>query len=128
MLFIATCAAAAWLLNGLYGIWKNAATPSWCLWSCAVTAALWLLFHWVCDVKPIRAVARPRVVAGQNVLLAYLISEMLPSLLEALHLNHFYDGLAGPHLVNAVARSAGCGLVIMCLTAGLNRAGFRLRL
>jgi len=23
---------------------KNSATPSWCLWACAFTAALWLLF------------------------------------------------------------------------------------
>lgn len=40
ILFVSGCAIAALLLNGLYGINKNSATPSWCLWSGAITAAL----------------------------------------------------------------------------------------
>jgi heparan-alpha-glucosaminide N-acetyltransferase len=43
--FIAGCAAAALLLNSSYGISKNRATPSWCFWSCAITAALWYGFR-----------------------------------------------------------------------------------
>src|SRR5437868_6145276 len=39
--FIAGCSIAALLLYPLYGINKNQATPSWCLWACAITAALW---------------------------------------------------------------------------------------
>lgn len=128
LLFIAGTAAGALLLNGLYGISKNNATPSWCLWACAVTAALWLVIYLISDVRPFGFVAKPLAVAGQNVLLAYLLSEMLPSALDLLHLGDRYWRLAEPGLAHAVARSAGCGVVILCLTAGLNRLGFRLKL
>jgi predicted acyltransferase len=128
LLFIAGSAAGAWLLHGLYGINKNNATPSWCLWACAITAALWLLFYFFADVTPLGFISRPFAVAGQNVFLAYLISEMLPSAIDLLHLGNWYGGLAEPGLAHAIARSAGCALVILCLTAALNRVGFRLKL
>jgi predicted acyltransferase len=128
LLFIAGFAAAAWLLTGLYGINKNAATPSWCLWSCAITAALWLLLYYACDIARVPALPKLLAIAGQNVLLAYLLSEMLPSLLELIGLDSFYDRLASGGLFLAVARSAGCAVAILAATAGLNRIGFRLRL
>jgi len=121
IMFAGGCAAAALLLNGLYGISKNNATPSWCLWACAITALLWLPFHFVCDVRPVGWVARPLAVAGQNVLLAYLFSEMLPS---AFGLPQFGE----PTLGLVVLRSAGYAFALLCLTAALNRAGFRLKL
>jgi heparan-alpha-glucosaminide N-acetyltransferase len=117
-LFIAGFAAAALLLNGLYGISKNDATPSWCLWSCAITAALWLGFYFFCDVKPVKVIARAFSVAGQNVLLAYLISEMLPSV----------SGMIAINLMSAIAGSALCATLLLLFTAGLNRTGFRLKL
>ena len=128
LLFIAGFAFAALLANGLYGISKNAATPSWCLWSSAITAALWLAFYFFCDVKPVTFISKPLAVAGQNVLLAYLISEMQESVFDLLNLGDWYDGLAQGSLAAAVARSAGCAAVILLLTAGLNRIGFRLKL
>jgi predicted acyltransferase len=128
VLFIAGSAAAALLLHGLYGINKNHATPSWCLWACAVTAALWLLFYFLSDVLPLGFIAKPFAIAGQNVFLAYLISEMLPSAIDLFHLDDWYGRLAEPNLAHAVARSAGCAVVILCLTAALNRVGFRLKL
>jgi predicted acyltransferase len=128
LLFIAGFAFAAWLLTGLYGISKNDATPSWCLYSCAVTAALWLGFYFLCDVKPVNFVAKPLAVAGQNVLLAYLLSEVQGSLFDLLHLGGWYDSLATSNLAAAIARSVGCAIVILLITAGLNRAGFRLKL
>jgi heparan-alpha-glucosaminide N-acetyltransferase len=128
LLFVAGFAAGAWLLTGLYGINKNQATPSWCLWSCAITAALWLALYYVCDVNQTQAVARPLAIAGQNVFLAYLLSEMLPSALELVGWDNWYDRLAGPDLFHAVARSAACAVLILAITAGLNRTGFRLRL
>jgi len=128
LLFISGCAACALLLHGLYGINKNNATPSWCLWACAITAALWLIFYFVSDVRPVGFIAKPLAIAGQNVLLAYLISEMLPSALDVLRLSPWYGGLGEHGLVGAVARSAGCGVVILCVTAALNRVGFRVKL
>ena len=126
--FAAGCAAAALLLHPLYGISKNNATPSWCLWSCAITAALWFLFYLVCDVRPVKTISRPLALAGQNVLLAYLISEMLPGLLEVLHLGDWYGSLGESNLTCAVVRSALCGALILIVSSGLNRLGFRLKL
>jgi predicted acyltransferase len=128
VLFILGFAAMALELNGLYGINKNAATPSWCLWACVVTAAVWLVFHFLSDLGPVHPIARILAVAGQNVLLAYLFSEMLPSLIDLAHLDGFYSGLAEHGLASAVARSAGCAAVLLFATAGLNRLGFRLKL
>ncbi|HSY18174.1 MAG TPA: DUF5009 domain-containing protein [Candidatus Acidoferrales bacterium] len=128
LLFIGGFAFAALLLNGLYGISKNNATPSWCFWSCAITAALWLGFYFVCDVRPVKVIARPLAAAGQNVLLAYLLSEMMESVLDLFHLGDWYGGLAESILAGAIARSAGCAAVILLITVGLNRIGFRLKL
>lgn len=131
VLFIAGCSAGALLLHGLYGINKNHATPPWCLWACAITAALWLLFYFLTDVRPqgIGAkFAKPFALAGSNVLLAYLLSEMLPSALDLFGLDGWYSRLAEPDLAHAMARSIGCAVAILAVTAGLNRVGFRLKL
>jgi predicted acyltransferase len=124
-------AFAAMLVNGLYGISKNNATPSWCLWSSAITAVLWLIFYLWADVCPQSALAkgaRPLAIAGQNVLLAYLLSEMMGAVLDLVHLGDWYGDLAEHTLAGAIARSAGCGVVLLAITAGLNRIGFRLKL
>jgi heparan-alpha-glucosaminide N-acetyltransferase len=128
LLFIAGFAAAALLFNGLYGISKNDCTPSWCFWADAITAALWLGFYFFCDVKPVKVVAKPLSIAGQNVLLAYLISEMQESVFDLLHLGDWYGSLSQGSLAAAIARSIGCAIVILLITAGLNRIGFRLKL
>jgi heparan-alpha-glucosaminide N-acetyltransferase len=126
--FIAGCSIAALLLYPLYGINKNNATPSWCLWACAITAALWLIFYYLADVLPLRFLTKPFAIAGQNVLLAYLLSNLLDPLLDVIHLDAWYDRLAEPNLAHAVARSVGCAVVILTITAILNRLGFRLKL
>jgi predicted acyltransferase len=128
LLFIAGFAFAAVLLTPVYGISKDDATPAWCLWSSAITAALWLGFYFFCDVKPVKFIAKPLSIAGQNVLLAYLISEMQESVLKLLHLGDWYDSLSEGTLSAAIARSVVCAVIILVLTAGLNRIGFRLKL
>jgi heparan-alpha-glucosaminide N-acetyltransferase len=122
LLFIGGFAAAALLLNGLYGISKNDATPSWCLWSCAITAALWLGFYYLCDIAPVRVVSKPLAVAGQNVLLAYLLSEMLPNPLELLPFG--FGSVLGWTICCALLWA----FVLLCATAGLNRMGFWLKI
>lgn len=127
LLFVAGCSWGAWLLHGLYGINKNSATPSWCLWACAITAAIWLGFHFCCDVHP-SELSRPFRLAGQNVLLAYLLSNLMVPALELFHLDRWYARLAEANLVCAVSRSLGCAIVLLALTVLLNRIGFRLKL
>ena len=128
LLFIAACAAAALLLHGLYGINKNSATPSWCLWACAITAAMWLTLHWTCDKETPDRISRSLVLAGGNVLLPYLLSEMLPSALDLLGLSAGYGRIGELGLGAAIARSGGCALLILAFSIQLNRSGFRLRL
>jgi heparan-alpha-glucosaminide N-acetyltransferase len=131
VLFIVGCSAGALLLHGLYGINKNKATPSWCLWACAITAALWLLFYFLADVRPqglLAKLATPFAIAGGNVLLAYLLSSMYWAIFTLLGLGDWYSRLAEPDLAHAMARSIGLAVVILALTAGLNRLGFRLKL
>lgn len=126
--FAAGCAALALALQPLYGISKNSATPSWCLWSCVTTAVFWFFFYYVCDVRQLKTISRPLSLAGQNVLLTYLLSEMLPGLLDVLHLGDWYDSLSHPNLACALARSVACGVVLLAFTVGLNKIGFRLKL
>lgn len=128
VLFIVGCSAGALLLDGLYGINKNAATPSWCLWACAITAAIWLILHLLCETRAGRLLASPLAVAGRNVLLAYLLSNVLWFVLDLLSLGEWYGGLAEPHLANAVGRSAGTAVVLLSFSVVLNRLGFRLKL
>jgi heparan-alpha-glucosaminide N-acetyltransferase len=122
LLFAAGCAAAAVLLTGLYGISKNDATPAWCLWSCAVTAVLWLLFYFISDVRRVKFVSKPFNLAGQNVLLAYLLSEMLPSPFDLIPFDQ------SPGLTWWIFRCAAWAALLLGLTVGLNRIGFRLKL
>ncbi len=128
VLFIVGCSAAALLLHGLYGINKNSATPSWCLWSCAITATLWVGFYMISDLLPLRALSKPFAIAGENVLLAYLLSCVLPSILVFTGLIEWYGRLAQPHLANAIGRSVGLAIFLIAITAILNRIGFRLKL
>jgi hypothetical protein len=126
LLFIAGCAAGAILLYGLYGINKNEATPSWCLWACVFTGALALAFHLFCDHGSPPRAARILAIAGSNVLLAYLLSEMFPSFLDLTHLGDWYGAIGDKNLFFGIARSAGCGVFILALATALNRLGFRL--
>jgi predicted acyltransferase len=128
LLFILACGLAALLLQPLYGISKNDATPSWCLWACAATAALWLLLYLAMDVLRAAWMFKPATVAGQNVLLAYLLSQGLESWLTLLHLDKAYDQFADIDFPHALARSISCAVVVLALTALLNRIGFRLKL
>jgi predicted acyltransferase len=126
--FILGCAAAALLLGGLYGINKNVATPSWCLWACAFTAIVWLVFHILSDISPIHPVAKVFALAGRNVLLAYLLSEMAPSAFALFGVDQWYDKVGEISFAAALARSAAMGAALLAATVGLNRLGFRLRL
>jgi heparan-alpha-glucosaminide N-acetyltransferase len=126
--FIVGCSAGAWLLHGLYGINKNQATPSWCLWACAITTALWLALYALAGLGRGGRWVKPLVIAGQNVFLAYLLSEMLPSLLDWLGAAGWYDRLAVSGLLQAIARSVACSILILGASVGLNRLGFRLKL
>jgi heparan-alpha-glucosaminide N-acetyltransferase len=128
MLYILAMKLGAILLHGLYGISKNQATPSWALWACALTATLWLLFYIICDVKPLRYIAKPLTMAGSNVLLAYLLSAVYFSVIINLGLGDWYRGLGQMNLSYAIVRASSISILIVSCTVMLNRFGFRLKL
>jgi predicted acyltransferase len=128
VLFIAGTAAGALLLQDVYGVNKNSATPSYALWACAVSAALWLVFYYLIDVRGKSSQARPLIIAGQNVLLAYLLSEALPFVLELVQWSDAYSSMAQQSLACALARAGACAVILLGITGGLSRMGLRLRL
>jgi hypothetical protein len=125
---MASTAFAAMLIYKPFLIWKNEATPPWCLWAACTTAGIWLLFYIVGDALRLKWLTWPFAIAGRNVLLAYLLSEGMDSLFNILKLDDWYGGLAGSTLPHAIARSLGLGIVLLTLTAIVNRLGFRLKL
>jgi heparan-alpha-glucosaminide N-acetyltransferase len=128
MLYIMSMKLGALLLYGLYGISKNQATPSWALFACALTASLWLFFYIICDVKPLRCIAKPLTMAGSNVLLAYLLSAVYFSVMINLGLGDWYRGLGQMNLTYAILRASSISILIVSCTVMLNRCGFRLKL
>jgi hypothetical protein len=82
----------------------------------------------VADVLQWTAISKPLSIAGENVLLAYLLSEMLESVLHLVGLGGWYGSLNEPNLAWAIGRSVGCSIFILAITALLNRLGFRLKL
>lgn len=129
LLFIAGVAGAAFLLEPLYGINWFGGTPSWCLSGCTFAATLWLILYLICQApRPVNFLAAPLRVAGANILLAYLLSNLYWPVLDLLGRREWYDNLALPDLAHAVSRSAGCSVAVITLTALLNKAGFRLKL
>lgn len=73
--YAAVLAIAGWLFVGL-GVAKNAGTPSWCLWSSAISVLLFLGLYWGVDVKGRSAWARFARPAGANTLLTYLLPDI----------------------------------------------------
>ncbi|AMV37963.1 hypothetical protein VT85_11040 [Planctomyces sp. SH-PL62] len=111
------------------GINKIAATPTWCLWTAALAALLWLALYLVVDVAGRRAwtvVVRP---AGVNPLIAFFLH---PIITDGLSLAGWRDAVLGyqdsasPGVV--VAGSLGMALSVCALTGLLARLGLRVRL
>lgn len=123
--FALSTVVAGWLLTPL-GISKVRATPTWCLYSVAISVLLFTALYWVCDVRRQTnwaAFARP---AGANTLLTYLLPDFFYFLLAifgiryfATHLNY---GLPG------AAKAAVFTGVMLAIAAALTRCKVRLQL
>ena len=126
--FAVGCGAAALLLNPLYGISKNNATPSWCLWACAITAVLWLGFYFVCDVRPVNWVWRPLSLAGRNVLTGVSAFRIAAQPRAPCFTSMNRMTASATSLSSAIIRAATVGVLLLFTSTLLNRIGFRLRL
>ncbi len=118
-------AAGGFLLRQAYGINKNAATPSWCLYSAAWCCVAFVLVHWLTEGRRVTGwcvLVRP---AGMNPLLAYMLPSIVHALLAILGVEllktHLNEGWVG------IVRAGGFSLVIVAATGLLGRLGVRLR-
>ncbi len=67
--------AAGYALSPL-GISKNRATPTWCLYSCAISLVLFLAIYWLVDVRGWSRWSAFLKPAGANTLLTYLLPDI----------------------------------------------------
>ena len=111
------------------GINKNAATPTWCLWSAALTCLAWMALYRVIDVAGITGwtiLVRP---AGANPLLAYFLHPIIVELIVVAGLGNrllSYRDAGNPYTV--VVGSFGMALFVCVVTGLLGRIGLRVRL
>jgi len=124
LLAIALLMAGAWL-RPWFHISKNAATPTWCLYSAAICIALFGLLYWMIDLKKWQnwtAFFKP---AAANPLLIYLIPYIVYNFMQ-------YRQLGLPEILQqglpGMLWAAGYALAIMVLATGLNRMKIRLQL
>ncbi len=120
---------AGFVCDGFEGINKIAATPTWCLWSAAMTCAVWMVLYWILDVVGFRGwtiVVRP---AGANPLVAYFLHPITVALVGVLGLDRSvlaYQSSTDPSI--AVAGSLGMAFFICLATGALGRLGLVVRL
>ena len=117
---------SGYLLQPLYGISKNNATPTWCLYSAGICVLVYYFLYWLVDVKKIQSWAGFLKPAGSNPLLAYILPNLVYSSLGLLGITflhtHFKSGFPG------FLRSLGIALFILGLTALLSKLKFKLKL
>jgi predicted acyltransferase len=93
LVFAGGMLAAGILVRPLYGAQKQQMTPSWGLYSIAISCAVYAVVYWLVDVRKIRgwgALFRP---VGRNPLLPYFLHYMLHPLLIVLGLHWMNDYL-----------------------------------
>jgi predicted acyltransferase len=115
-----------YFLRPLYGISKNLATPTWCLYSSAICAVIFCILYWLVDLKRIRRWAGFLKPAGQNPLLAYILPSIVYALLGLFHITVLSDYLGSG--VVGVIRSLVFTLLMLGSTQWLTRRGIRLHL
>ncbi|MHB9028520.1 MAG: DUF5009 domain-containing protein [Candidatus Latescibacterota bacterium] len=119
-------AAGALLLRPLYGIGKNAATPSWSLWAIAITGAVWALLYWLIDLNGWERIWRPFRYVGMNALFAYILAALVYSALHTAGIDYAAMGRLG--FATGLARSIAFTLFISALAGWAVRREFRLKL
>ena len=99
VVFAAGMFAAGFLLRPLYGVSKQAATPSWSLYSSAICCVIYAFLYWLVDVRGKKRWSAFILPTGVNPLLLYFLSYMLHPLLALLSIgfinDYFNSGVAG---------------------------------
>jgi heparan-alpha-glucosaminide N-acetyltransferase len=137
LVYALALAAAAHLLHAahdvhrMFTINKILATPPWCLWSSAITVAVWMALYWWIEVRGRGRRALLLESAGQNPLTAYLLAPILYDVLALLSrgtgLPDLHAALGSP-LAVGLCRSVLVALLVAWLAGRLRRLGLQLAL
>ena len=114
--------AAGWVLMSL-GISKNAATPSWCLFTSGISALFLLAIYWLADVHGYRRWATFAHPAGANTLLTYLVPDIFYFTLGAT----WAYAMPGEGWLG-VARAVLFTALMLAVSGMLTRRGVRMQL
>jgi heparan-alpha-glucosaminide N-acetyltransferase len=114
------------LLYRNFGINKDSATPTWCLWSAAITTVCWIAIYAIVDVAGFRVWAIPFAWAGASALLIYILSELWSAAGPFVNWD-WYDNLGAnyPRVIYHGLLTAGA---LSLLGGILGRIGFKLKL
>ncbi|MFI5184530.1 MAG: DUF5009 domain-containing protein [Vicinamibacteria bacterium] len=137
ILYALVLAASAHLLHAAHDVHrmfivnKILATPPWCLWSSAITVAVWAGLYGLMDVRRHDRWAAFLEPAGQNPLTAYVLAPIFDYVFVlvagAAHVPNLYEEL-GVRFSTGLARSAFFALFVVWLTGRLRRRGVQLGL
>ena len=122
ILFAAALGLAGWLLLP-FGLAKIGATPSWCLWSSAISIISFLTIYYIVDVLKLRNWTLFMKSAGSNSLLTYL----LPDIFYAIFGLYWLADIAGSG-IPGVIRSTLFALFILGISTILTKLKIRLQL
>jgi heparan-alpha-glucosaminide N-acetyltransferase len=120
---------AGFVTDTFEGINKIAATPTWCLWSAALTCLAWMILYLVIDVAGFQGwtiLVRP---AGANPLLAYFLHPIIVELIVVAGLGSrllSYQDASNPYLV--MGGSLAMALFVCLVTGLLGALGLRTKL
>ena len=125
--FAALMCVGGMLLTRTFGISKDNATPTWCLYSSAITTMIWIGLYWVIDVAGWRTWSIPLAWAGASALMIYILSEMW----EILHENYvhwaWYDNL-GDRFPTAIWHKLLTAAALSVIAGVIGRFGVKLKL
>lgn len=137
LLYALALAASAHLLHAaravhpMFIVNKILATPPWCLWSSAITAAVWAALYWRIDVRGWTAGVNALAPAGRSPLTAYLLAPAFEYVFEILSgatgMPNVYAEL-GARFSTGLLRSIVFSILVVWLTGRLRRAGVQLAL
>lgn len=114
------------LLQPLFGISKNGATPAWSLFSAAACIGVFLVLQAAVNVQPFRPLFRLLEPAGENPLFAYLLPLALYPVIS-LTIGSFWDRAIGEGLLG-IGRALFFSILVVWITGIASRSGLRLRL
>ena len=117
------------LTDTFEGINKIGATPTWCLWSAAVTCIAWMGLYRLIDVAGYRGWTRFVRPAGANPLVAYFLHPIIVGMIVVAGLASrllWYQISSNPYVV--VAGSLGMAVLVCTVTGLLGRLGLLTRL